>query len=137
MEEKRLEGELEELKSPQEIVKYQKNYSERGLWGKVTKVAKKAGIKVIYAALLLFYALKSEKTSAADRALIIGALGYFILPVDLVPDFIIGLGYGDDAAALVAVVKMLENLNDDIKAQAKNKLKTWFEDFDEKDLGGI
>jgi len=33
MEEKRLEGELEELKSPQEIVKYQKNYSERGALG--------------------------------------------------------------------------------------------------------
>ena len=101
MEEKRLEGELEELKSPQEIVKYQKNYSERGLWGKVTKVAKKAGIKVIYAALLLFYALKSEKTSAADRALIIGALGYFILPTDLIPDFIPATGYTDDFGALV------------------------------------
>jgi hypothetical protein len=32
---------------------------------------------------------------------------------------------------------MLENLNDDIKSQAKNKLREWFEDFDEKDLGGI
>jgi uncharacterized membrane protein YkvA (DUF1232 family) len=100
-------------------------------------VAKMAGLRVIYYVLLLYYSLQSDTVTLKEKALIIGALGYFILPVDLVPDFIIGLGYGDDAAALVAVVKMLENLNDDIKSQAKNKLREWFEDFDEKDLGGI
>lgn len=119
------------------LKKYEKEYSESELWKKIGEVAKMAGLRVIYYVLLLYYSLQSDTVTLKEKALIIGALGYFILPVDLVPDFIIGLGYGDDAAALLAVVKMLENLNDDIKAQAKNKLKTWFEDFDEKDLGGI
>ena len=131
---------MEELEKDQQdmnLKKYEKEYSESELWKKIGEVAKMAGLRVIYYVLLLYYSLQSDTVSLKEKALIIGALGYFILPVDLVPDFIIGLGYGDDAAALVAVVKMLENLNDDIKAQAKNKLKTWFEDFDEKDLGGI
>ena len=131
---------MEELEKDQQdmnLKKYEKEYSESELWEKIGEVAKMAGLRVIYYVLLLYYSLQSDTVSLKEKALIIGALGYFILPVDLVPDFIIGLGYGDDAAALVAVVKMLENLNDDIKAQAKNKLKTWFEDFDEKDLGGI
>jgi uncharacterized membrane protein YkvA (DUF1232 family) len=131
---------MEELEKDQQdmnLKKYEKEYSESELWKKIGEVAKMAGLRVIYYVLLLYYSLQSDTVTLKEKALIIGALGYFILPVDLVPDFIIGLGYGDDAAALVAVVKMLENLNDDIKAQAKNKLKTWFEDFDEKDLGGI
>lgn len=131
---------MEELEKDQQdmnLKKYEKEYSESELWKKIGEVAKMAGLRVIYYVLLLYYSLQSDTVSLKEKALIIGALGYFILPVDLVPDFIIGLGYGDDAAALVAVVKMLENLNDDIKTQAKNKLKTWFEDFDEKDLGGI
>lgn len=131
---------MEELEKDQQdmnLKKYEKEYSESELWKKIGEVAKMAGLRVIYYVLLLYYSLQSDTVTLKEKALIIGALGYFILPVDLVPDFIIGLGYGDDAAALVAVVKMMENLNDDIKAQAKNKLKTWFEDFDEKDLGGI
>lgn len=131
---------MEELEKDQQdmnLKKYEKEYSESELWKKIGEVAKMAGLRVIYYVLLLYYSLQSDTVTLKEKALIIGALGYFILPVDLVPDFIIGLGYGDDAAALVAVVKMLENLNDDIKAQAKNKLSEWFEDFDEKDLGGI
>lgn len=131
---------MEELEKDQQdmnLKKYEKEYSESELWKKIGEVAKMAGLRVIYYVLLLYYSLQSDSVTLKEKALIIGALGYFILPVDLVPDFIIGLGYGDDAAALVAVVKMLENLNDDIKAQAKNKLREWFEDFDEKDLGGI
>lgn len=131
---------MEELEKDQQdmnLKKYEKEYSESELWKKIGEVAKMAGLRVIYYVLLLYYSLQSDTVTLKEKALIIGALGYFILPVDLVPDFIIGLGYGDDAAALVAVVKMLENLNDDIKAQAKNKLREWFEDFDEKDLGGI
>jgi uncharacterized membrane protein YkvA (DUF1232 family) len=131
---------MEELEKDQQdmnLKKYEKEYSESELWKKIGEVAKMAGLRVIYYVLLLYYSLQSDTVTLKEKALIIGALGYFILPVDLVPDFIIGLGYGDDAAALVAVVKMLENLNDDIKSQAKNKLREWFEDFDEKDLGGI
>ena len=80
------------------IKEYEKQYSEEKFWSKVTTVAKKAGIKVIYMALLLYYALDSTSLSVKDRALIIGALGYFILPLDLVSDLMPAIGFLDDAA---------------------------------------
>ena len=87
-----------------ELKKYDKEYSEDGLWEKIGKVAKKAGIKVIYYALLLFYALQADKVTVAEKALIIGALGYFILPIDLIPDFMVPIGYGDDLAVMWGLI---------------------------------
>ena len=63
-----------------DIQKYEKHYDDNAFWEKLQKFARKAGIKVTYAALLLYYVLKSPTTSGKDRAKIIGALGYFILP---------------------------------------------------------
>ena len=60
---------------------YQQHYDENDFWEKLRRFARKAGIKVSYAALLLFYVLKSPMTTSKDRAKIIGALGYFILPI--------------------------------------------------------
>lgn len=116
------------------LSKYEKEFSEDGLWEKIASVAKKAGIKVVYYALLLFYALKSENVKMSDKALIIGALGYFILPLDLVPDFIPIAGYGDDAAVLYDLIQKLDCIDEHVKAQAKNKLKEWFGNYDESKI---
>lgn len=111
-----------------DLRRYEAEYSERGLFDKLSSVAKKAGLKVVYYALILYYALQSPKISVKEKALIIGALGYFILPVDLVPDVIAGAGFLDDAAALLAVVKMLTCIDDEVKRQAKELLKRWFDE---------
>ena len=117
-----------------ELKKYEKEYSEDGLWEKIGKVAKKAGIKVIYYALLLFYALQSEKVTVAEKALIIGALGYFILPIDLIPDFMVPIGYGDDLAVMWGLIKKLDCIDEAVKAQAQAKLTDWFGDYDKSKL---
>ena len=118
-----------------EVQKYENQYSEEKFWDKVAKVAKKAGIKVIYAALLLYYALQSSAVSAKEKAMIIGALGYFILPVDIVNDLIPGVGYLDDTAILVAVVKLLiDAINQDVTCQAKAKLSQWFGSYTEDEI---
>lgn len=90
------------MNKPDNIEKYQGNYSESGFWNKVKKVALKAGAKVIYVALILYYELADPNVSPKEKAIIIGALGYFILPLDLIPDAIPVLGFSDDLAALVA-----------------------------------
>ena len=110
-----------------QLQKYEKEYSESNLWDKIAKVAKKAGREVVYNALLLFYALQSDKVSVKEKAMIIGALGYFILPIDLIPDAIIGLGFTDDLAVIVAVLKQLDCIDANVKAQAENKMKEWFD----------
>ena len=114
--------------------KYAKEYNEEKFWGKIKNVAKKAGIKVIYYALLLFYALKSDNVTMAEKALIIAALGYFILPLDLIPDFIPIVGYGDDAAVLYGLIQKLDCIDERVQAQAKSKLKEWFGNYDESKL---
>ena len=123
----------------EDLTKYEKHYSEESLADKISKVAKKAGIKVIYAALLLYYVVKNPKTTKADRAKILGALGYFILPIDIIPDAIPIAGFTDDLAALTwAIYAVAKNVTPEIKAQAKAKLKDWFGDeYNEDQLGSL
>ena len=117
------------------IKEYEKQYSEEKFWSKVTTVAKKAGIKVIYMALLLYYALDSTSLSVKDRALIIGALGYFILPLDLVSDLMPAIGFLDDAAILLAIIKLLiVGIDNKVIALAKGKLSQWFGNFNESEI---
>lgn len=121
-----------------ELIVYQDNYNESSLWNKVKKFAKKAGLKVIYLVLLLYYVLQSETVSMTDKAKIYGALGYFILPVDFIPDAVPVVGFTDDFAALVAcVIAVSSNITPEIEQQAKDKLAEWFGNFDEEELEGL
>ena len=103
-------------------MRYERYYSDSNFWDKVKNVAKKAGKELIYNALLLYYVLQSPTTPTTQKTLIIGALGYFIFPLDLVPDFIPVAGFADDATVLVTVIKMVfENITPAIKEKARNK----------------
>ena len=106
---------------------YSKEYSESSFWDKVKKFASKAGSKVIYTALKLYYTLQSPDTPAWAKVVIIGALGYFISPVDAIPDVIPVVGYSDDLGVLVAAVATVAtNITPAIKDQAKTKTTEWF-----------
>ena len=60
---------------------------------------------------------------------ILGALGYFILPLDLIPDAILGLGFTDDFLALVwAIFKMRKYITPEIKEKARRRMREWFGD---------
>lgn len=116
------------MNKPDNIEKYQGNYSESGFWNKVKKVALKAGAKVIYVALILYYELTDPNVSPKEKAIIIGALGYFILPLDLIPDAIPVLGFSDDLAALVAAYGYVKgHLTPEVKLRAQKKLCEWFD----------
>ena len=88
----------------------------------------------MYAALILYYTLKSDKVSIKDKAIILGALGYLISPLDVVPDAIPIAGLSDDLAVLIYVLhKVWGEVSEDVKQKAKDKLYTW---FDEDELQG-
>lgn len=126
------------MRTPNEIEKYQENYSESGLQRKIKSVARWAGAKVMYAVLLLYYVLQSPTISKADKGKIYGALGYFILPTDLVVDFLPIVGYSDDLAALmIALHAVATNITPEVKAQAKAKLSKWFGEKSQKKIDGV
>src|SRR5438309_569725 len=58
-------------------------------------------------ALSLWYCAKDEETPLAAKGMMFAALAYFVLPTDVVPDFIAGLGYTDDAAVLMAALGLV------------------------------
>lgn len=60
-----------------------------------------------YLVRLLWILLKDPKVAAWRKASILAALGYFISPIDAVPDVLFPVGYLDDLAVLAAVVRSL------------------------------
>ncbi len=118
--------------------KYAIAFSEYNLLEKIKHFGKKAGIKVIYLALLLFYTLQKTTTPKFAKSLIIGGLGYFILPADFLPDLIPGIGFTDDLTALISVVVAVALFIDEsVKAKAKERLHVWFGDYNEEELVSI
>jgi len=115
-----------------------KNFSDEKFWDKLKKFGKKAGSSVVYAVLLLYFTLQKPEVPVKAKTIIIGALGYFILPLDLIPDVAVGVGYTDDLGALgVALFQVAIYIDDDIKNRAKEKLKDWFGDrVDTSDIDG-
>lgn len=115
--------------------KYSKEYSESSFWDKVKKFASKAGSKVIYTALKLYYTMQSPDTSGWAKAVIIGALGYFIAPIDVIPDPTPVVGFADDLGVLAAAAaSVVTNITPAIKAEARRKLEEWFGDSEMEDL---
>lgn len=88
----------------------------------------------MYAALILYYTLQSDKVSVKDKTLIIGALGYLISPLDVMPDAIPIVGLGDDLSVLIYVLhKVWGDVSIEIKEKAHEKLSKWFDDEEIKE----
>lgn len=111
----------------QQVHKYSDKYSEKGLFDKITGVVKKVGIGLLYKALQLFYVAQNPKCPMKIKAAIFATLGYFISPLDVIPDITPVLGFTDDAGMIaVALVMAQMYIDDNIKQQAKDKLKSLF-----------
>lgn len=101
-------------------------FNDEEFWEKVKKYALVAGLEVIENALKLYYALLDKDTPGWAKAVITGALAYFVLPTDAVPDFLPG-GYVDDLGALAAAVATVAaHIKDDHTLKAKQKCAQWF-----------
>lgn len=112
-----------------DFMSYKDKYSPAGFVEKISKIAKRAGAKLVYAALLLYYTLESSHTSLKDKAIIVCALGYLISPLDVVPDAIPIAGLADDLTVLLYVLKKVwVDVPEEVKTKAKEKLKEWFDE---------
>ena len=115
--------------------KYSKYYSEESLWEKIKKFSKTAGTKVIYAVLLLYYAMIDSKVSLKTKLFIAAALGYFILPTDAIFDLTPIIGFSDDLGVLLFALKQISSaITTKVKENARNKIAEWFSEIDEKEM---
>lgn len=118
--------------------KYLNDYSDDSFFKKIKNTFSKAGVQVVYGALLLFYALKDPKVPAKAKATILGALGYFIAPLDLIPDLAPGVGYGDDLAAIIMALGVVSiYITPETKKKAREKTKEWFSNVKEEDFNSV
>lgn len=112
-----------------DLTQYKDKFSQQAFTDKIARIAKRSGAKLVYAALILYYTLQSDEVSLKDKATIIGALGYLISPIDVIPDAIPIAGLTDDLAVLLYVInKVWCSVGEDVKTKAREKLKTWFDE---------
>jgi len=101
----------------------------------IEKFFQRMGVKIVYAALLLFYAYNSKETPGWAKKVIIGALAYFVSPIDGIPDLSPFLGFTDDMGILsYGIVMIACYINDDIRSKAKTQLHKIFKKVDEAAL---
>ena len=75
---------------------------EEGFWPKVRKVAGK--VPFLPDALALWWCARDPETPTAAKGMMWAALAYFVLPTDVIPDVLAGIGFTDDAAVIAAVM---------------------------------
>ena len=93
----------------------------RGFWKKTRKFA--ARLPFAEDLLAAYYCAFDRETPLQVKAALIGALAYFVLPFDGVPDVLPFLGFADDAAILATALRMVANhLTPAHRAAAKRKL---------------
>lgn len=121
-----------------EFMSYKDKFTQSGFIEKISKIAKRAGSKLVYAALILYYTLQSESVSLKDKTMILAALGYLISPLDVMPDAIPIAGLSDDLGVLLYVLrKVWTDIPEDVKEKAHNKLTKWFDEEEVKDADSI
>ncbi len=121
-----------------DFMNYGGKFSKRDFAEKISRIATRAGAKLVYAALILYYTLQSDKVSKKDKAIIIGALGYMISPLDAIPDAIPIAGLTDDLAVLLYVLKKVwTDIDPEIQAKAKKRLSKWFDEDEIAEIGDL
>ena len=78
---------------------------QRGFWPKIVRTA--ARIPFADQALSVWYAARDPETPPAAKGMMLGALAYFVLPIDAIPDIFAGIGFTDDAAVFAALIATL------------------------------
>ncbi len=94
---------------------------ETGFWPKVRRVLGR--VPFLEDAIAAYFCARDPATPFQVKAIAMAALAYFVLPTDVVPDFVAGLGYTDDAAVFLAAWRSVANhVNPDHRRQAQATL---------------
>ena len=110
-----------------ELQKYEQHYNDSSFLDKVTKYGKLIGITALYKAVQLWFVLQKPDVPAGTKAVIMGALGYLIAPLDFLPDLLPVLGYTDDIVAITfALIKVQGYIDEEVERKSKKLLTKIF-----------
>jgi uncharacterized membrane protein YkvA (DUF1232 family) len=113
---------------------YSEHFDEPSLWHKLSRGALDAGRRVVELALTLFFCFRDPETPMQAKAVIASALGYFILPLDAIPDFTPMVGFADDLGALMMAAAVIAvHIQPKHRRQAQQRLQEYFGEQPETD----
>jgi len=78
---------------------------QKGFWPKIRRTA--ARIPFARQVVSVWYSARDPETPTAAKGIMLGALAYFVLPIDAIPDIFAGIGFTDDAAVITALIATL------------------------------
>lgn len=76
---------------------------DSGFWSKVRRTLGR--VPFVEEAVAAYFCAVDRATPLQVKAVLMGALAYFVLPADMIPDFIAAFGYTDDAAVFYAALR--------------------------------
>ena len=104
------------------VVSQNEDTVRSGFWPKIAKVLAK--IPFAEKAIAAYYCAFDPKTPVRAKGILLAALAYFIMPIDVIPDFLAGLGFTDDMAVLATAISMIsKHMTDEHFEKAREKLK--------------
>jgi uncharacterized membrane protein YkvA (DUF1232 family) len=102
------------------LLPYGKDFNPSNFIDSIKKIAIRAGSEIIYKSLLLYSIMINNQVPLSKKTLIAGALGYVLLPIDFIPDFVSAIGFTDDLAAILFVLGIVEEYRTwNIESQAQ------------------
>ena len=112
-----------------ELQKYEQHYNEASFKDQLTRYGKLIGIGALYKAVQLWFVLQKPDVPASTKAVIMGALGYLIAPLDFLPDLMPVLGYTDDLVAItLALIKVQGYIDEEVERKSKKLLTKIFDE---------
>ena len=104
------------------LKQYAKNYDEKKMWHKIKDFFFEAGINLVIKVLQLWYVLQKPEVPIHVKVAIMGAIAYFVMPVDFILD-VLPSGYQDDLLAVTLTLLAAEEyIDDEVRRRAREKV---------------
>jgi uncharacterized membrane protein YkvA (DUF1232 family) len=110
-----------------DINKHKAEYNESSFINKIGRFAGILSSGFLIKAVTLWFTLRDKDTPTWAKTIILGALGYFIVPFDAIPDILPIIGFSDDLTALVSATTMIwAHIKPEHSQKAQDKIKKLF-----------
>lgn len=104
-----------------QVMRRNKAKVERGFWQKLRRTLGR--VPFLEDAVSAYYCAFDPRTPRPVKAMLLAALAYFVVPSDMIPDFVAGLGFTDDATVLFATLRLVSShISERHRAAARRRL---------------